>query len=134
MVRDEKVKVLQAIPPSKEATLPKGAFEANTMAIERKKAYRRKARRRPLSRFACSSTIGDGREFPFIFGGGKAMSCRTTQIVIQFKEPPHVVFGEKGRFRPEANRLVIKFNPRKAFSCTSNRRSGRRNEATNERA
>ena len=30
---------------------------------------------------------------PFYLRSGKAMSCRTTQIVIQFRSPPHMVFG-----------------------------------------
>jgi glucose-6-phosphate 1-dehydrogenase len=39
------------------------------------------------------------------------MSCRTTQIVIQFKEPPHLMFGGNKRVSPEANRLVIQIQP-----------------------
>jgi glucose-6-phosphate 1-dehydrogenase len=39
------------------------------------------------------------------------MSCRTTQIVIQFREPPHLLFGEQKSYRPEANRLVIQIQP-----------------------
>ncbi len=38
------------------------------------------------------------------------MSCRTTQIVIQFRKPPHMVFGGSSR-ACEANRLVIQIQP-----------------------
>jgi glucose-6-phosphate 1-dehydrogenase len=38
------------------------------------------------------------------------MSCRTTQIVIQFKQVPHILFGEKSR-EPLGNRLVIQVQP-----------------------
>jgi glucose-6-phosphate 1-dehydrogenase len=38
------------------------------------------------------------------------MSCRTTQIVIQFRQPPHLLFGTKKR-EPDANRLVIQVQP-----------------------
>ncbi len=48
---------------------------------------------------------------PFYLRSGKAMSCRTTQIVIQFKEPPHLMFGGNKRVSPEANRLVIQIQP-----------------------
>jgi glucose-6-phosphate 1-dehydrogenase len=48
---------------------------------------------------------------PFYLRSGKAMSCRTTQIVIQFKEPPHLMFAEGTRANHEANRLVIQIQP-----------------------
>jgi glucose-6-phosphate 1-dehydrogenase len=51
------------------------------------------------------------RGVPFYLRSGKAMSCRTTQIVIQFREPPHLLFGDQKSYRPEANRLVIQIQP-----------------------
>jgi glucose-6-phosphate 1-dehydrogenase len=48
---------------------------------------------------------------PFYLRSGKAMSCRTTQIVIQFREPPHMVFNSGSRGAVEANRLVIQVQP-----------------------
>jgi glucose-6-phosphate 1-dehydrogenase len=39
------------------------------------------------------------------------MSCRTTQIIIQFREPPHMVFEGGPRGVREANRLVIQIQP-----------------------
>lgn len=38
------------------------------------------------------------------------MSCRTTQIVIQFRDPPHLLFG-KSAGTLEANRLLIQVQP-----------------------
>ena len=48
---------------------------------------------------------------PFYLRSGKAMSCRTTQIVIQFREPPHMLFADGPRSLCEANRLVIQVQP-----------------------
>ncbi len=48
---------------------------------------------------------------PFYLRSGKALSCRTTQIVIEFKEPPHMLFGGKKSGWPQANRLVIQIQP-----------------------
>jgi glucose-6-phosphate 1-dehydrogenase len=38
------------------------------------------------------------------------MSCRTTQILIQFRQAPHILFGEKTR-TPPGNRLLIQIQP-----------------------
>jgi glucose-6-phosphate 1-dehydrogenase len=49
---------------------------------------------------------------PFYLRSGKAMSCRTTQIVIGFRQPPLELFAEGRRtFHREANRLVIQIQP-----------------------
>jgi glucose-6-phosphate 1-dehydrogenase len=39
------------------------------------------------------------------------MSCRTTQIVIAFREPPRELFADGPRAHREANRLVIQIQP-----------------------
>jgi glucose-6-phosphate 1-dehydrogenase len=48
---------------------------------------------------------------PFYLRSGKAMSCRTTQIVIQFREPPHMMFPEGSGGAGESNRLVLQIQP-----------------------
>ena len=50
------------------------------------------------------------KDVPFYLRSGKGMSCRTTQIVIQFKNVPHLLFGNKSR-APDGNRLVIQVQP-----------------------
>jgi glucose-6-phosphate 1-dehydrogenase len=48
---------------------------------------------------------------PFYLRSGKAMSCRTTQIVIQFHQPPHLLFDAGRRGNLDSNRLVIHIQP-----------------------
>ena len=48
---------------------------------------------------------------PFYLRSGKGMSCRTTQIVTQFRRPPQHLFVTDRRFAPDANRLVIQIQP-----------------------
>ena len=48
---------------------------------------------------------------PFYLRSGKAMSCRTTQIVIQFREPPQMLFADSPRNLCESNRLVVQVQP-----------------------
>jgi glucose-6-phosphate 1-dehydrogenase len=39
------------------------------------------------------------------------MSCRTTQIVIQFRKPPHMMFAEGKRTSVDGDRLVLQIQP-----------------------
>jgi glucose-6-phosphate 1-dehydrogenase len=48
---------------------------------------------------------------PFYLRSGKAMSCRTTQIVIQFQPPPHMLFDGEPNSLLAGNRLVIQIQP-----------------------
>ncbi|MEZ6071662.1 MAG: glucose-6-phosphate dehydrogenase [Pirellulales bacterium] len=48
---------------------------------------------------------------PFYLRSGKAMDCRTTQIVIQFRQPPLMLFQDTTRRIGDANRLVIHIQP-----------------------
>jgi glucose-6-phosphate 1-dehydrogenase len=48
---------------------------------------------------------------PFLLRSGKAMSCRTTQIVIQFRQAPHMLFEGGPRAAFQSNRLVIQVQP-----------------------
>ena len=61
----------------------------------------------------CSSDLDNWRwqGVPFYLRSGKAMSCRTTQIVIGFREPPLELFAGGGSGHREANRLVIQIQP-----------------------
>lgn len=47
---------------------------------------------------------------PFFLRSGKGMSCRTTQIVVQFRRPPQMLFGSNPNMF-EGNRLVIQIQP-----------------------
>ncbi len=48
---------------------------------------------------------------PFYLRSGKAMSCRSTQIVIQFRSPPTMVFDAASARVCDANKLVIQIQP-----------------------
>ncbi|NLY00974.1 MAG: glucose-6-phosphate dehydrogenase [Rhodopirellula sp.] len=110
-VRDEKVKILRAIRPMRPADVA-----ANTIRGQYRK-YRDEANVAPGSytpTFGAVKLHVDNWRWqgvPFYLRSGKAMSCRTTQVVIQFREPPHIMFPEGAQNIQEGNRLVLQIQP-----------------------
>ena len=111
-VRNEKVKVLDAIRP----------LAADEIAAAGVRGQYRGYRAEPgVAADSRTATFGAVRleidnwrwqGVPFYLRSGKAMSCRTTQIVIGFRQPPLELFAAGRRtFHREANRLVIQIQP-----------------------
>jgi glucose-6-phosphate 1-dehydrogenase len=109
-VRDEKVKVLHAI-----SKLSPSAVARETVRGQYR-GYRQEPDVDPKSQTATFAAIRLGIDnwrwqgVPFYLRSGKVMSCRTSQIVIQFRKPPHMVFAGSSR-TCESNRLVIQIQP-----------------------
>jgi glucose-6-phosphate 1-dehydrogenase len=111
-VRNEKVKVLEAIHP-----LALGEVAAAGIRGQ----YRGYLQEPGVASASQTATFGAIRlevdnwrwqGVPFYLRSGKAMSCRTTQIVIEFRQPPLELFaGGRSSFHREANRLVIQIQP-----------------------
>jgi glucose-6-phosphate 1-dehydrogenase len=111
LVRDEKVKVLQAIRDLTADELQKCGLRGQYRGYREEEDVPDDS---PAETFAALKLFVDNwrwKGVPFYLRSGKAMSCRTTQIVIQFHEPPHFLFEGKDSFTPEANRLVIQIQP-----------------------
>ncbi len=110
-VRDEKVKVLQGIRP-----LTGPEVVANTVRGQYL-GYRNEPGAAPDSQIATFAALRleidnwRWQGVPFYLRSGKAMSCRTTQIVIQFRLPPTMLFQSGPRNVQEANKLVIQVQP-----------------------
>ena len=110
-VRDEKVKVLSAV---RKMT---GADFAHDTIRGQYEGYCHEAgvpQDSQTATFAAVKLWVDNwrwKDVPFYLRSGKAMSCRTTQIVIQFREPPHMMFSDARRRNLAANRLVIQVQP-----------------------
>ncbi len=110
LVRDEKVKVLHSVRP-----MTGGDFAAQTVRGQYEGYLKEPGvpAESPTETFAVLKMYVDNwrwRNVPFYLRSGKAMSCRSSQIVIQFKPPPHLLFGKKTR-EFDANRLVIQVQP-----------------------
>lgn len=55
---------------------------------------------------------------PFYLRTGKRLAERRTEIVIQFRDVPHSIFGGEGRGDLTANRLVIRLQPEEDISLS----------------
>src|SRR5262249_17238892 len=110
-IRDEKVKVLRAIKPLA------GADFARDTVRGQYEDYRQAEGVPPNSQTATFAAIKlridnwRWQGVPFYLRSGKVMSCRTSQIVIQYKEPPIMMFSEGPRSHVDANQLVIQIQP-----------------------
>jgi glucose-6-phosphate 1-dehydrogenase len=107
-VRDEKVKVLHAIRPLAGQSVHSDTFRGQYRGYTAAEGVDPGSR---TATFAAVKLWVDNWRWqgvPFYLRSGKAMSCRTTQIVVQFREPPHMMFPEHPT---ESNRLVIQVQP-----------------------
>jgi len=110
-IRDEKVKVLRAIKP-----LTGGDFAANTLRGQYE-GYRQAEGVPPASQTATFAALKLNIDnwrwqgVPFYLRSGKAMSCRTSQIVIQYRQPPIMMFENGPRSHVDPNKLVVQIQP-----------------------
>jgi glucose-6-phosphate 1-dehydrogenase len=110
-IRNEKVKVLLAVRPlageKVRTETVRGQYRGYTESEGVKSGSR-------TATFAAVKLWIDNWRWqgvPFYLRSGKAMSCRTTQIVVQFREPPHMIFAAGPKSAVESNRLVIQVQP-----------------------
>lgn len=111
LVRDEKVKVLRSVRQLAGADFAQDTVRGQYLGYLSEEGIPRKSQ---TATFAVLKLHVDNWRWngvPFYLRSGKAMSCRTTQIVIQFCEPPHMLFQEGPRQHLDSNRLVIQVQP-----------------------
>jgi len=124
-VRNEQAKVLHSIQPlSSDDVLQRsvrGQYGPGLLGGERVSAYRAEPGVSPESRsetfVALKLNIDNWRwaGVPFYLRTGKRLAKRTTEIVIQFRRAPHIVF--RGR-QVEPNRLVLNIQPDEGISVS----------------
>ena len=124
-VRNEKLKVLQSIRPFDlgmvAQSVVRGQYSAGQIDGKPVPGYRSEPGVSSTSRtetfVAAQVLIANWRwaGVPFYLRTGKRMAKRTTEIVIQFKRAPHIVFRERD---VEANRLVLNIQPDEGISVS----------------
>jgi glucose-6-phosphate 1-dehydrogenase len=124
-VRNEKLKVLQSIRPFDlgmvAQSVIRGQYAAGELDGKQVPGYRAEQGVSPTSRtetFVAAQLLIDNWRWagvPFYLRTGKRLARRTTEIVIQFKKAPHIVFRER---EVEANRLVLNIQPDEGISVS----------------
>jgi glucose-6-phosphate 1-dehydrogenase len=120
-VRDEQAKILQAIQPfTEEDVLRKavrGQYDAGEMNRKEVAAYRSEPNVAPESNTetyaALKLSIDNWRwaDVPFYVRTGKRLPARHSDIVIQFKKAPFILFRDTSIERLTTNRIVIHIQP-----------------------
>ena len=120
-VRDEKVKVLKAIQPLRlEADggdVIRGQYQEGLVKGERVPGYRQEEEIAPDSATetyaALRLSINNWRwkGVPFYLRSGKRMARRVSEIAVQFKRPPGILFTEGNRFDVAPNTMVVQIQP-----------------------
>jgi glucose-6-phosphate 1-dehydrogenase len=124
-VRNEKLKVLQSIRPFDlemvAQSVVRGQYSGGNVGNKSVPSYREEQNVNPQSRtetFVAAKLLIDNWRWanvPFYLRTGKRLAKRTTEIVIQFKRAPHIVF--RGR-EADANRLILNIQPDEGISIS----------------
>ena len=125
-VRDEKVKVLHSLRPLTQGGEPTGVLRAQYSdgALDGKAvvAYRSEADVSPSSNtptFAAMRILIDNwrwKGVPFFLRSGKRMAKRVSEIVVQFRSPPLLLFGQHAVEDMAPSVLVMRVQPNEGIS------------------
>jgi len=125
-VRDEKAKVMHAIRPPKKDDVARdavrGQYAAGIVAGSPRAAYRSEPNVDPKSNtetYAAVRLFIDNwrwADVPFYLRTGKSMAKRVTEIAIQFRRPPFLMFRDTSVETMVPNILVIHIEPDQGIS------------------
>jgi glucose-6-phosphate 1-dehydrogenase len=110
-VRDEKVKVLTAVRPLQGADFADCGVRGQYEGYLEEEGVAPGSQTETFAALKLNIDNWRWKGVPFYLRSGKALSCRTTQIVLNFREPPHLLFDNGRQSTPQANRLVIQIQP-----------------------
>jgi glucose-6-phosphate 1-dehydrogenase len=127
-VRDEKVKVLEAIVPPDVDHVPgmavRGQYEAGVVGGKRVPGYKEEPGVPPDSRTetyaALRLHVSNWRwsGVPFYLRTGKRLPRRVTEIVVTLKPVPHVAFQSQGSVGIQPNQIILTVQPDEGVSVS----------------
>ncbi len=128
-VRDEKIKVMEAVKPFTADTIPqvacRGQYGAGHIAGKSVPGYREEdgvVADSATETFAAIKLEFDNWRWagvPFYIRSGKRMARRVTEIAIRFKDAPQRLFGESAGVI-DANELIVRIQPNEGITLRFN--------------
>lgn len=130
-IRDEKVKVLKGIQPvvlqgGDEIDVVRARYTEGLMAGKRVPGYLQEAGipgesfTETYSALRLSINNWRWKGVPFYLRSGKRMARRVSEIAIQFKRPPGILFSGSRKFDNASNTLVIQVQPDEGMTLLTN--------------
>jgi glucose-6-phosphate 1-dehydrogenase len=123
-IRNEKVKVLDALHPVDPGDVVRGQYTAGSVDGEKVPGYREEPGVAPTSEvetFAALRLHIDSWRWagvPFLLRTGKRLAVRDTRVVLSFRDAPLHLFRSMGLHALDSNRLVIRVQPDEGISLT----------------
>lgn len=109
-VRDEKVKVIEALEPVLPNDIARGQYRASdTHASYAEHANNPDSRTESFIAMKVNVANWRWAKTPFYLRTGKCLRARASEIAVFFKNPPHMIFP--GIETPQGNVLVIRLQP-----------------------
>ena len=129
-IRDEKVKVIKAIQPlelkAEGGDVVRARYTSGLVKGEPVKGYMEEegipvestTETYAAMRLAINNWRWQG--VPFYIRSGKRMARRASEIAVQFKRPPGILFSEGDKFHVAANTMVISIQPDEGVTIVMN--------------
>ncbi|MEE9295259.1 MAG: glucose-6-phosphate dehydrogenase [Phycisphaerae bacterium] len=117
-LRDEKVKVLNAVRVPKAATIENCSIVGQYAGYHNEPGVPADSVTATYAALRLHIDNWRWKGVPFYLRSGKALAGKTTEIIVQFLRPPHLMFdvGEEGEL--ESNRIVITVQPDEGIRLT----------------
>ncbi len=129
-VRDEKVKLLKSIRPINlehaAEQIVRGQYTAGTVKGESRPGYRQEQKVKPdsdVETYAALKLFIDNwrwADVPFFLRTGKNLPLSASEVRIQFRPTPHVLFASKCDQKLDANSLTLRLQPDEGITLRIN--------------
>lgn len=132
-IRNEKVKALQAIKPlvlgGKSSEIVRGVYTQGLVEDEKAKGYLQEVgipSNSTTETFAALCLQIENwrwKGVPFYLRSGKRLARKASEIIVQFKRPPEILFGLDSKYSLSPNLLVIRIQPNEGITLYLNSKS-----------
>ncbi|MFM1769983.1 MAG: hypothetical protein RJA22_2512 [Verrucomicrobiota bacterium] len=127
-VRDEKVKLLKSIriPDNINATVVRGQYTEGEVEGQARAAYRQEPRVRPGSNvetFVAARFLVDNWRWsgvPFYLRTGKNLALSASEVRVQFRRTPNVLFAAQCGTNLDANAITLRLQPNEGITLRFN--------------